>query len=434
MTLRTRRVIFYGLFFVFFPISIGVIFYSQGWRFDFENFSVKKTGAIYIETIPKNVAIKLNNKPIPDQSGLIKSGTLIPDLLPKNYKIEIQKDGYWTYRKNIKVEPTMVSELIDTVLIPQKFEKITAIEKLKGSEIIALNNKRIVVKNPQNKIFYLYKFNELTTAFNINASFNNLLKKSETIENVALHPFNDDRLLIKNANGFYIFDIRKLQIETVFQNDKNNRILAWFANNSTIYIVKCQMSSVKCQNYAIYSYNLITKTENEIIKLPENLSTIVEIKTSDSGSEIGLLGKSGVLSIFNIKDKKFQQITDDAIKFSFSPDSKKLFFINNNGKISVYFIEDWYKNSKKKTGDIVNFSLKNEGLIKNAYWHKDSYHLFVKYVGENENTYVDFMEIDDRSPLNQYPIIAESESNYYNAAENLLYFIQNKTLYKIEMK
>ena len=427
MTLRTRRVIFYGLFFIFFPISIGVIFYSQGWRFDFENFNVKKTGAIYIETIPKNVAIKLNNKPIPDQSGLIKSGTLIPDLLPKNYKIEIQKDDYWTYRKNIKVEPTMVSELIDTVLIPQKFEKITAIEKLKGSEIIALNAKRIIIKNPQNKIFYLYKFNELTTAFNINASFNNLLKKSETIENAALHPFNDDRLLIKSMNGLYIFDTRKLQIETVFQNDKNNRILAWFANNSSIYIVKSK-------DYAVFSYNLITKTENELVKLPENLSTIIEIKTSDSGSEIGFLGKSGALSLFNVKDKKFQQIANDAEKFSFSPDNKKMFFINNNDKIIVYFIEDWYKNVKKKTGDIVNFSLKNEGLIKNAYWHKDSYHLFVKYVGENENTYVDFIEIDDRLPLNQYPIIAKSESNYYNAAENLLYFIQNKTLYKIEMK
>ncbi len=421
MTLKTRRIIFYGLFFVFFPISIGVIFYSQGWRFDFENFGIKKTGAAYIETTPKNVVIKLNNKIIPDQSGLIRSGTLIPDLLPKNYKIEIQKNGYWTYLKNIKVEPSMVSELIDTILIPQKFEKITAIEKIKGGEIITLSAKKIIVKNPQNKIYYLYKFNEPATALNINASFNNSLKKSEVIENVALHPFNDDRLLIKSVNGLYIFDTRKLQIEIVFQNEKNNKILAWFANNSSIYIVKSKIP-------AVYSYNLITKTENELAELPENLPVIIKTETSDSGSEIGFLGKSGALSIFNIKDKKFRQIADNAKKFSFSPDSKKLFFIGNNGKISVYFIEEWYKNAKKKTGDVVNFSLKNEGLIKNAYWYKDSYHLFIKYDDK-----VDFMEIDDRPPLNQYPIIAESESDYYNTNENLLYFIQNKTLYSVKI-
>ena len=432
MTLKKRRLIFYGLFLFFFPLSVGVIFYSQGWRFDFENFGVKKTGAAYIETTPKNVVMKLNNKIIPDQSGLIRSGTLIPDLLPKNYKIEIQKNGYWAYFKNIKVEPSMVSELIDTILIPQKFEKITAIEKIKGGEIIALNTKRIIVKNPQNKIYYLYKFNEPATALNINASFNNSFlsaqagKKTEVIENIALHPFNEDRLLIKSANGLYVFDVRKLQIEIIFQNEKNNKILAWFANNSTVYIVKSKIP-------AVYSYNLITKAENELARLPENLSAIIEMKTSGSGSEIGFMEKSGALSIFNVKDKKFRQIADNAEKFSFSPDSKKLFFIDNNDKINVYFIEDWYKNSKKKTGDVVNFSLKNEELIRNAYWHKNSYHLFIEYAGENKNIYVDFMEIDDRPPLNQYPIISESESIYYDIGQNLLYFIQNKTLYNVKI-
>ena len=48
----------------------------------------------------------------------------------------------------------MVSELIDTILIPQKFEKITAIEKIKGGEIIALNTQKELFKN-QNKIYYL---------------------------------------------------------------------------------------------------------------------------------------------------------------------------------------------------------------------------------------------------------------------------------------
>ena len=448
MTLKTRRIIFYGLFFVFFPISIGVIFYSQGWRFDFENFGVKKTGAIYIETVPKNVIIKLNNKIISDQSGLIKSGTLIPDLLPKNYKIEIQKNGYWTYRKNIKVEPSIVSELIDTILIPQKFEKTAVIEKLKGNEIIDLNAKRIIVKNTQNKIYYSYRFDNPDAAFNINASFNNSFKKPEVIENIALHPFNEDRLLIKSVNGFYIFDTRKLQIEKIFINpvrneisngasEKNNKILAWFANNSTIYIVKSKIP-------AVYSYNLITKTENELAKLPENLPIInptanrsadqsvgIEIKTSGSGSDISFLGKSGVLSLFNIKDKKFQQIADNVKNFSFSPDGKKLFFIDNDGKISVYFIEDWYKNSKKKIGDIASFDLK-EISVQNAFWHKDSYHLFIMSKNDSRES-VSFMEIDDRLPINQYPIIVESENNYYDAGENLLYFIQNKTLYNVKI-
>ena len=127
-------------------------------------------------------------------------------------------------------------------------------------------------------------------------------------------------MLIKSANGLYVFDVRKLQIEIIFQNEKNNKILAWFANNSTVYIVKSKIP-------AVYSYNLITKAENELVKLPENLSAIIEIKTSESGSEIGLMEKSGALSIFNVKDKKFRQIADNAKKFSFSPDSKNYFLL-----------------------------------------------------------------------------------------------------------
>ncbi|MCL5004663.1 MAG: hypothetical protein M1170_01825 [Patescibacteria group bacterium] len=424
MTLRTRRIIFYGLFLVFFPLAVGIIFYSQGWRIDFENLGVEKTGAAYIETSPKNVAIKLNNKTIPDQSGLIKSGTLIPDLLPKNYKLEIQKDGYWTYRKNIKVEPSMVAELMDTVLIPQKIEKTAVIEKLKGDEIIDLNDGRLIVKNPQTKIYYFYRLNDSQAALNINASFNNLLKKPDTIERVALHPFNEDRLIIKTVNGLYIFDARKFQIEKIFTNDKNNKILAWTTDNASVYFVKSK-------NNAAFSYNLITKTETNIASLPKSSSTANEIKVS--GSQIGILEKAGNLLLFDSKEKNFSRIADNVKNFSFSPDNKKMAFIKTNREIKIYFIEDWYKNIKKKAGDIANFALENKKLIENAYWYKDSFHLFVKYKDENGNFQIDFMEIDDRLPFNQSPVLTESDSAYYDISQNLLNFTQNNTLYSIKI-
>lgn len=431
MTLKTRRAIFYTLFTIFIPLSLGVIFYSQGWRINFENFSVSKTGAIYIETSPKNVNIKLNNKNIPDQSGLIKNGTFISALLPKNYQIEIGENGYLAYRKNLKVEPSVVAELINVILIPQKIEKTEAIKKIKGDEIINSDAKRIIVKNPQNKTFYLYKFNEPIAAFNISDSFDNLLKKQEIIEDAALHPFNDDRLFIKTSNGLYVFDARKLQIETIFQNIKNNKLLAWSFDNSNVYLVKCQMpNNVECRTSAVYSYNLITKTENEILHLPENRSTVIKIKTT--GSEIAFLDKSEKLSIFNVKEKNIRQIAENAKEFSFSPDGKKLFFLNNGGEINVYFIENWYKNSPKKSGEMTAFNLKNKKSIRNVYWHKNSYHLFIEYL-DGAQKKIDFIEIDDRLPLNQYPLIDNFESALYNIASNLVYFVQNKTLYNIKI-
>jgi WD40 repeat protein len=249
------------------------------------------------------------------------------------------------------------------------------------------------------------------------------LKKPEIIERAALHPFNEDRLIIETGSGLYVFDARKLQIEKVFSNEKNNKILTWAVDNPNIYIVKSK-------DYAVSLYNLITKTEADVVKLPESSSMVREIKVFNS--QIGVLEKSGALSLFNAKEKKFRLVADNAEKFHFSPDNKKIFFMGNDGKINIYFIGDWYKNIKKKPGDIISFDLKNKGLAKNAFWHKDSFHLFVEYGSGNPNLSLEFMEIDDRQPLNQYPIIAESESNYYEAAQNLLCFIQNKTLYSIK--
>ena len=424
MTLRTRRIIFYGLFLIFFPFSVGVIFYSQGWRIDFENFRVQKTVAAYIETSPKSVIIKLNNKIIPDQSGLIKSGTLIPDLLPKNYKLEIQKDGYWTYRKNIKVEPSMVAELVNTVLIPQKFEKTAVVEKLKGYEIVDLNAKRFVVKNPQTKIYYFYRLNDSQTAFNVSASFNNILKKSETIAQIKLHPFNEVCLMIESANVRSAVAAKNLVCGILFKKNKNNKILAWTADNTNIYIVKSK-------DRAIFSYNLITKNETNIAPLPAGSSTISEIKVS--GSQIDVLEKSGDLLLFDSKEKKFRLIADNVKNFSFSPDNKKIALIKTKGEIEIYFIEDWYKNIKKKAGDIASFTIENKELIKNAYWYKDSFHLFVEYKDENGNSQINFMEIDDRQPLNRFPILSEFKNIYYDAIQNLLYFTQNNSLYLIKI-
>ena len=67
-------------------------------------------------------------------------------------------------------------------------------------------------------------------------------------------------------------------------------------------------------------------------------------------------------------------------------------------------MENWYKNHPQKAGEIIKLNTKNNGKIKNIFWYKDSYHLFVEYENK-EIINIDFIEIDTRDNLNQYPII-----------------------------
>ena len=48
MTKRFRRRLFYSLFLIFLITGAGLVAYSHGWRIDLANFTIQKTGGIYI--------------------------------------------------------------------------------------------------------------------------------------------------------------------------------------------------------------------------------------------------------------------------------------------------------------------------------------------------------------------------------------------------
>ena len=83
MSLTTRRIIFYALVVLFLVSGGGVLLYANGWRLDPETFAVRKTGGVYIESVPRDAEILLNGKAVRNASGLISSGTLVSGLLPR---------------------------------------------------------------------------------------------------------------------------------------------------------------------------------------------------------------------------------------------------------------------------------------------------------------------------------------------------------------
>ena len=176
----------------------------------------------------------------------------------------------------------------------------------------------------------------------------------------------------------------------------------------------------------------MTKTENAVFEFPEiETGEIIGIAAADSGNNIAIINNLGDIYILDIVAKNFQKIAHDAKIFSFSPDSGKIAFIDNDGKLNIHFLENQFKNNFRKAGETIRFDLENKELIENIYWHKDSHHLFVMQANANNAKSVIFAEIDDRLPLNQYPIAGDVEDFYYN--QEFAYFIQNMRLYKMEL-
>lgn len=446
MTIKTRRVLFYSLFFLFIFTGLVVVFYSFGWRINTGDCKIaklqdckikfQKTGGLFIETKPKGVVIKIDEKIFKDKSGLIQSGTLIKNLSPKTYKVKIEKDGFLPYEKKVRVESNLVAEIPNVVLVLEKLEKISVpisksidnfwispqqkivfksngvlyyfspLSKLKGNEFIGFSedDKKIIVKDSKNQIHYLYDLNDLSKTVNLNAVFNNL-RKNVIIDEIAFHPADSNRLIIKDKDArlpdgqgyLYFLDLNRLKLEIIVEKP----ILTWTIKNPNIYYIKTRtdadLTRTNADNtrnsptYALNSFNLILKTENIIAQF--------------SNSLISQFPNSPII---------------------ISPDNKKIAFFNKAGDVNIYFLEDYRSGINKKIGDVISLDVYKNRKIKNIFWYKDSYHLLV---ATEEN--MDFIEIDDRTPINKYTLIDGSAplTINYDLKSNKIYFLADKNLY-----
>jgi len=108
-----RSIAFYlsvALFFVLLPVILS---YALGYKIDYRNMKIYKTGILYIASRPAGAAIYLN--------GVMRQDTTpaqIEELKPGSYKIEVRRDGFYPWEKDMVVRPNMVTKADRIVLFP----------------------------------------------------------------------------------------------------------------------------------------------------------------------------------------------------------------------------------------------------------------------------------------------------------------------------
>src|SRR3989344_8596314 len=102
MTVKTRRILFYVLFFLFIVFGSALSAYSLGIKLDFRTLSLSGTGGIYLKSEPPDAYIFLDGKQVENQDGLLQSGTLIDNLVENFYHVTVTKNGYFDWEKEVK--------------------------------------------------------------------------------------------------------------------------------------------------------------------------------------------------------------------------------------------------------------------------------------------------------------------------------------------
>jgi len=118
MTKKTRTILFSICVFLFLVSASVVVFYSQGYRFDFEKKKITQTGAFYFKVLPRSAQIYFDGK-LKKDTDFIFGSALIENLLPKTYNIQIKKEGYISWEKTLEIKEKQVTEAKNIVLIPE---------------------------------------------------------------------------------------------------------------------------------------------------------------------------------------------------------------------------------------------------------------------------------------------------------------------------
>ncbi len=116
MARRFKTFIFFFLIFVFLLAAPAVILYSQGYRFDFEQKRVVKTGGIFVKAEPKKAAIELDGRKI-KETDLFFGSLLIDNVFPGDHQVQVSKEGYLPWRKRLLVQESKVTEAKEVKLI-----------------------------------------------------------------------------------------------------------------------------------------------------------------------------------------------------------------------------------------------------------------------------------------------------------------------------
>ncbi len=99
LTRPVRRAIMACLILSFFILAPLVVLYTMGYRFDFTTRSIKTTGVLNIDTLPKRATVKINDVVLDDTMPI-----KLFNRAPGTYTVEISADGYHTWKKDIRIE------------------------------------------------------------------------------------------------------------------------------------------------------------------------------------------------------------------------------------------------------------------------------------------------------------------------------------------
>ncbi|MBT6690796.1 PEGA domain-containing protein [Candidatus Parcubacteria bacterium] len=400
---RATYLFFFLLFFILTPIFT---MYGLGYRYNFDTGQIEKSGAFYVKSFPKGASIFVDDEQMDDDTP-----TQLTNIKPGHHLLQVKKDKYRTWQKELEIYPGETTFAEDVVLFYQDMAK-TKLDS--GSE-------KYLVSHTLDKYAYLDSDNQLHitdveqakdfTVFTLPSDMN-LLDWSA----------DNQKLLLQNVNEYYVFDI----------NQKNLDRLAINKNNKTIWDNKNADLLWYLYNDKLFQYDISNSFEPDIreIKLGKKVNDfafyddylVVQYIVSDS-NYVEQLKKSGLESIKIINKLslgKLDILLADEQKIIFTVGSKLYIKYTYRDLITIPIItaelhderllitnghEIMLYNHKEDWQELID---RSSQIISDILWHPNGSYFLGEINGQTKIT-----EIDGRDQRNIINILDNPHKKLY---------------------
>ena len=457
MVKKTRTILFFLIFFLFLVSASSIIFYSQGYRFNFETKKFFRTGAFSFNVRPRGASVYIDNK-LAKKTDLF--GTVyIGNLLPKEYEIEIKKSGYLPWKKKLAVEEERVTENKNIYLVPEN-PQFNLLIKDTDEFFLAPDGKKAVIKKAQADGWTLGLLNLNNNAFSPLFEEKDLSDKKEGVDLISLEWSKDSEnillkigpkeikyFVIKTAGNPLLYainitddSIRKITFlprdsqkiffsqklkegNSLFSlNYKNNQISGPIEKDILVFeVFNNDLFWLGKEGY-IYqsdlSGNIIRQLNKESTEIDPNSDYQLFIFSEDKI----FLKKSDNLYFFNQEKQSLEKIFDKVKKVEISLDSRKTAYFTDN-EIWVSFLEEIKEQPNRAKNDRI-FLSRFSDKIGDVFWWTNHYLIFS--VGDD----IKISEIDNRGKINVYNFSEfKNPEIFWNNYDKKLYILSEGGLY-----
>jgi len=429
--------------------------HSLGYALDFKQKRVVKTGMLSVETNVGGTEIYMDGK-LKGKTGAIFKNALEKNLLPKTYKIELKKDGYYPWQKNLEIKEMLATEIKSILLLPAVSQKQLVLEKKVQSFFVSPDERKIAYTLPNNKLEVLNLDNQNTYSIlgadKIDLVFwaadsKSLFFRAQADKKISYFVWQEDDLVPTDLNKFLNGIVNPVEFKWHPKDSTQIYFLSRKGNSASLYKIDFLNKAVlpeilkNVKNYEISDDGIyfldkksgfLFKTDFEgksrqqltLLALP-NYNEKDDYKIIPLGSKIYLIDGNGNFYILNSDLKIFEKSGENIKEVKLSGDSKKLLYYGEN-EVWVLYLEDFLIQPFHYKGDkelIARFS----SPIENVFWYPDDGHLIIIVQNIAKIT-----ELDGRDVRNTVDFLTGEQIDYVRA-EKEIYFLENGNLYSAKL-